>query len=708
MKKNIFFTMVTVLAITLVGGCGSGGGGSTPVSFSATSTGAVVDGIVKHALVVANELDASGNVIRQVGSATTDDNGEYSITIDASYTGGPLDFVLTGDATTTMVCDVLTGCGQRNDSISDPNGNSTVDFGEEMNVNGLKMDAIIGKANAGDTLSVNITPYTTAAAKRARTRAGSSLDAAAVNAANSAISNLLGGLDIIALKPLDLTNPQALAAAGVTKAQITYAVLASAIGKLAFAASGNANTDSLSAGLNKLADSVAGDNINASASGATYSLQEIVNAALAQFPAAGQPDQTGVLTQLQNQITTATAAGGNGLVAVMANANAGDPDITKAKMLVQEIRTWGVSLTNPGGAADTFGTHIDAAGKIVDPLMTTLGNSLYGALDIMMFTYQMNQGIDGTYPYDYSSTGGGKGTVTIANSGGNSTLALNGTVYTETVDNLGITFTTPTTTPLSSLTVGISGKISTPGTSSGGASLSINTGTANVNFDQAYDLSSVLIGVGPGSAAIVSTGFKISATVAQTGVADPVSFSGTIELNDAVHVGTAPNDDFVPTSVKLSGSLSDNADMVQTTINGSLDNPGDFDPANPDSVNLLTGTLSVSVTVQLANLPQAQLTGTANRTGFDSSKGLDLGTLKVILSSGDGQTITANASRDATKEISTTTFKNTAGAQLTLSYANAQADGALTVGTKTVATVTDLGFGISKINYIDGTFETFE
>ena len=706
MKKNIFFTVVTVLAITLVGGCGSGGGGSSPASFSATSTGAVVDGIVKHALVVANELDASGNVIRQVGSATTDDNGEYSITIDASYTGGPLDFVLTGDATTTMVCDVLTGCGNRNDSIPDPSTppNGTVDFGEEMNVNGLKMEAIIGKANAGDTLSVNITPYTTAAAKRARARAGSSLDAAAVNAANSAISNLLGGLDIVALKPLDLTDPQALTAAGVTKAQITYAVLASAIGKLAFAASGNANTDSLSAALNKLADSVAGDNINASGTGTTFSLQEIVNAAMAQFPA-GQFDQTGVLTQLQNQITTATAAGGNGLVAVVANQNAGDPDITKAKMLVREIRTWGVSLTNPGAAADAFGAHIDAAGKIVDPLMSTLGNSLFTALDIMMQVY-LNPSVFPGGQYD--SLGVGSGTVTATTSGGNTTLTLNGTVYNETVKNLSITFTTPTTSLLSSVALDISGKITTPGTGSGGVALSIDSGTANVSFDQQFVLNFTTSPILPGSAHIVSAGLKLGATIAQTDVTDPVSFSGSIELNDAVHVGTAPNDDFVPTSVKLSGSLTDNADMVQTTINGSLDNPGDFDPANPDSINLLTGTLSVSVTVQLANLPQALLTGTANRTGFDSSKGLDLGNLQVILSSQDGETITANASRDATNETSTTTFKDTAGAELKLSYASAVADGVLTVGTKTVAAVTDIGHGISKINYNDGTFETFE
>ena len=646
MKKNILFTAVTVLAIVLVGGCGSGGDSGpttnpsgSPTSFAgATSTGAVVDGIVKHALVVVNELDASGNVVRQVGSATTDDKGQDSITIDASYTGGPLDFVLTGDATTTMVCDVLTGCGQRNDSILDPNGNSTVDFGEEMNVNGLKMEAIIAKATAGDTLSVNITPYTTAAAKRAR--AASSLDAAAVNAANSAISNLLGGLDIVALKPLDLTDPQALVAAGVTKAQITYAVLASAIGKLAFAASGNANTDSLSAALNKLADSVAGDNINASGTGTTFSLQEIVNAAMAQFPA-GQFDQTGVLTQLQNQITTATAAGGNGLVAVVANQNAGDPDITKAKMLVREIRTWGVSLTNPGAAADAFGAHIDAAGKIVDPLMSTLGNSLFTALDIMMQVY-LNPSVFPGGQYD--SLGVGSGTVTATTSGGNTTLTLNGTVYNETVKNLSITFTTPTTSLLSSVALDISGKITTPGTGSGGVALSIDSGTANVSFDQQFVLNFTTSPILPGSAHIVSAGLKLGATIAQTDVTDPVSFSGSIELNDAVHVGTAPNDDFVPTSVKLSGSLSDNADMVQTTINGTLDNPTDFDPANPDSVNLLTGTLSVSVTVQLANLPQAQLTGTVNRTGFDSSKGLDLGNLQVILSSQDGETITANAS----------------------------------------------------------------
>jgi hypothetical protein len=699
MKKNLFFSAGTILAIGLLAGCSSSSDNGAPTSLPTTASGVAIDGIIKHALVAVNELDESGNVIRQVASATTDDNGRYSVTIGANYGGGVLDFVMTGDASTTMVCDVLTGCGQRNDSIPDPNGNTTVDFGEEMNVEGLEMEAIIGKATVGETLSVSITPYTTAAGKRAR--AASSLDAAAANNANSAISNLLGGLDIVNLEPLNLTDPQALAAPGVTREQITYAVLASAIGKLAFDASGNANVDSLKAALDKLATSVSGDAISAAGTSTPFSLQDIVAAAMTQFPA-GQSDQTGVLTQLQNQITTATAAGGNGLVAVVANANAGDPDITKAKMLVREIRTWGVGLTNPGAAADAFGAHLDAAGKIVDPLMTTLGNSLYGALDIMMQVY-LNPS---TFPGgQYNFPGVGSGTVTVANSGGNTTLTLNGTVYTEAVENLSITFTTPTTTLLSKLDVGLSGKISTPGTGSGGVSLSIDSGTLSYTFKPPVDVTNPL--AIPNSS-IATAGFSLTATITQTNVANPVSFTGSIEINDILHVGTAPNDDFIPTSVKLSGNLSDDADMVQATINASVDNPGDYDPLNPDSSNLLTGTLSVSVTVQLANLPQSQLTGTVNRTGFDSSKGLDLGNLQVILSSQDGETITANASRDASNETSTATFKDTAGATLTLSYANAVADGVLTVGMATVATVTDLGHGISKINYNDGTFETFE
>lgn len=82
-----------------------------------------------------------------------------------------------------MVCDVQPDCGTRTDDIVDANGNSTVDFGEELRVADLNMTALLPAASSGATVTTHITPFTHMAATRAR--AASTLNGAAVEEADS-------------------------------------------------------------------------------------------------------------------------------------------------------------------------------------------------------------------------------------------------------------------------------------------------------------------------------------------------------------------------------------------------------------------------------------------------------------------------------------------------------------------------------------------
>jgi hypothetical protein len=171
-------------------------------------TGAASKGVIWKGVVTAEELGSDGAVLRAVATGETDAAGQYSLTLNDTYQGGPVRVRITADADTLMKCDAITSCGSfESGDTNDSNSDGTIDRGEWFAPgSSFRMQALVAKANANDKLSVSITPYTDMAATHAKTLG---LTAENIAVANSKVSNLLGGVDILATKPIDVTNPAA-------------------------------------------------------------------------------------------------------------------------------------------------------------------------------------------------------------------------------------------------------------------------------------------------------------------------------------------------------------------------------------------------------------------------------------------------------------------------------------------------------------------
>ncbi len=187
-KSAATFSM-TMLA-GLLTACGGGGGSAATSSLSSVPlTGIASKGIISGATVTAycGGSKASPQVV--LGTATTDANGNYSITPSAACSL-PVEVVLTPKAGANML-DEATG--------------NTVPLPSTF-----KMSAYI--ANPGATLTTNITPFTDMAASVIN-NSGTSPNATNVGAAiNAVIASALGGDDqLYNAKPM---TPTAAAASG--------------------------------------------------------------------------------------------------------------------------------------------------------------------------------------------------------------------------------------------------------------------------------------------------------------------------------------------------------------------------------------------------------------------------------------------------------------------------------------------------------------
>ncbi|MCG8311958.1 MAG: hypothetical protein MI976_01975 [Pseudomonadales bacterium] len=209
MKKKLLSISIASILATAIGCGGSGGGGGsnnnndddTPASQSSTLSGKASKGIIQSGLVTAFELDSSGTQIRSVGTATTSESGSYTLALEESYEGGPIQLVITATDATTMKCDALDGCG-------------TEAFGTPIALpEGFAMNAIVAPLSAGSTISTQITPLSHMAAARALNNG--TVDADAIADAISETSQIVG-TNIQTTEIVDITDPASLASASET------------------------------------------------------------------------------------------------------------------------------------------------------------------------------------------------------------------------------------------------------------------------------------------------------------------------------------------------------------------------------------------------------------------------------------------------------------------------------------------------------------
>lgn len=226
---SMFKKSALTLAISsslLLAACGGGGGGgnkspqpdpTAPVTQYGVVEGAAVKGMLKKAIVTAHELSSDGVRVRVVGDAVSDANGRYSIALNSSYQGGPIEIEVAATAETTMTCDTLDGC-------------AGTQFGQDVAVPGsFKMSAILAEAAAGGKVEAAVTPWTHMAAARTKTLIAEG--ASAKDAAKKAVSETsqIVGFDIAKTKAADLS---AIQSGTATAEEVKYAAVNAALASI--------------------------------------------------------------------------------------------------------------------------------------------------------------------------------------------------------------------------------------------------------------------------------------------------------------------------------------------------------------------------------------------------------------------------------------------------------------------------------------------
>jgi len=586
-RTRTVFGGLAGVAIVVLAGCGGGGGGSDPAPAPAPASGNISNvtfdgtaakGIINLGNVIADELDASGTVIAQVGSAITGVDGSYSLSVDSNYTGGPVRITISADANTQMKCDVPAGCGTRTDGIADSNDASAIDFGEwyKPGAGNLTMTALVAEAATGDSIGVSITPYTHLAASRAM-EAGS-LSAAGIYNANSEVSNLLGGIDILNTRPLDITN-----SGGGTETEIAYAAFSAAIATLAD--TDGSGAPDIDGALAVLSSSFSGGTIIADDGGTNdsiISLQEIINGALSTLGQAGIGDTSGTIAKLQTDVDD--ASGGN--VDPQPSPTTGGTALARVKAFVSDVRTWGTVIEEETSAkGEAFGTQIDLASTAADLSMElVIGPVLGSAIDAVFMHITGTAATDLSeyevgFPGDPQFTAG-----TIAYSNGVATIT-NGLVDGVTV-NMSVQLPADGLTATSNLTIDITSATLI----SNSSELTINRGTMVISLATPYLIDYEIIDAGSTSAEPDISGASVNLDVMLTQkkdesgamLASSVTFAGTLSTTLAKPVEDDTTGKIIwitPATLTLTGNISDTAgNSLDASFTANISNAGTFEP----------------------------------------------------------------------------------------------------------------------------------
>lgn len=329
LKKINGVAIATTLSLALAA-CGGGGGGGSPSS--ASVSGAAVKGILKNANVDLFKLE-DGTIGAKLAGTTTDASGKYSFS-GVSYSGPAL-IRVSGKPETTMVCDVLPDC----DGVA---------FGEDAPFTSGALEAVT--VVVGGTVSVNVTPLTHLAAKKAEAGGFSS---SAVSLANSHVANLFGITgSLTALPAVDITKPTTL---GAATAEAQKAALLAAALYAAAQAEGQS--------LDQLAHQFVSDNGQFVGSETTETgkidLAEVYDQAksvLAQSAYSG-------LTAITSQINTALASAltqGNTLTTAAPSGTADASNLAKTKAFVSQLRNLGTSFISDQ-SYENFANEVNAA-----------------------------------------------------------------------------------------------------------------------------------------------------------------------------------------------------------------------------------------------------------------------------------------------------------------------------------------------------------
>ena len=621
MRKKLLAIAIT--AALLNTGCGDSSSDDTATPISGVSlSGVAAKGIINGGLVTAYELTITGTVKAEIGSATTAADGSYAITPSSNYTGGPIQIVVTAGPNTLMKCDAssLSNCGTYlagDTNIANGNGDTVIDRGEWFNPGAITMKAMLGKAASGDKININVTPFTHMATERvmAQVTAGATMDASAVETANTEVSVLLG-VDVQRTSPVDVTDPAAVANADPRA--LAYAAMAATLMDVASQdLDGDNQADGMASVLTRLATAfsdgsmIIKDEVNPTGE---FTLKNITDHVTAQYGDMGTTDTSNLTTNLVAKVTAAVEdAVDDPVVTPVANVDG----LVKVKEFVNDFRTWGTVIeAESNGSGQLFSNELDMANAVFGNGSSESGQWLDLTMQVMLSAADagltdLNSITDRTYGSGYTSCAPvgctlvygpavtATGTMSITpNSDSTVTLTLasgtlsyvdsGGTEVQSTISNFSITMPAPTG-ETTTLVAAIKGTVE-------GAydkMVIANGSTATMTLSSPID--SAALYAGTASPAISSVDFALDVAMSNkvipvysapdqfgnttitgsTAATDPVTFAGKLALSN-VGMGTYINEwgqtEPAPsgTGITASGNFSNSTNSFDASVTATV------------------------------------------------------------------------------------------------------------------------------------------
>jgi hypothetical protein len=689
-----------LLSIIATGGGGGGDGG--PAGFSATSEGVASKGIIRHGVVTAEELDNSGTVLRSVGSAETNAEGKYTLTVGGDYAGGPIRLTISGksDGSTKMVCDVDGGCTE---------GGNTVAFGGTLSLGtDFAMYAIVPPVANGDSISAQITPFTHMAMQRVlkQVETGGTVDADSVNNAISEVNQMVG-VNILDVEPVDITNATALA--GASPEAVNYAAFVAGAGKLAMTGGDLKN------GLQQLAQSFEdGELTNSDPINPSELVDAVDHEAMARG-VASNPVLAQVMQTFRSGISGSCDTGCT--YNPQPSDTATQSAVAQARALVGETRTWVTSLQDLQTPWEAFGSDLNAGGAVLDANSETLMNTLVYVFDSMDAAWQSTPPSLGTQQvavYDAAANQLGTVSVTLADNNG-----LDITIAGSNLGGVSVSLTATSNLPATEVVAGNTFSLSNADLSFSG---SVSNAQASMSLDQmafkADFESSVTVDPTTNSSNTDPVFTSMSLAGDLTLQAGGASFAGSATLTFVV-LNSPPSDigSDIPTLAKLSlskivlnGDFAAGGNSLSAELTLTVNNAAAFDTLGmvgyqtPESVNnFANATLSISLDLTLQGYPGTQATVSGNRTAFEG------GDITVTFTHG-GHSVTFVASKadGNTPGDGTLTVTNPDGVKLVLTATEGAVSGTLKVNGAQVGSVQQTTNDLIIARYNDGTFETLQ
>lgn len=373
-KKLIQTSSVVAISSVLLSACGGSGGDKKdkdagkddPVqNTKVTLQGTAMKGIMKEATVQVFSIQNGQPSSTPIKTVSTDDKGAYQF--ESSHSG-PILVKVSGNDNAMMTCDIAEGCDSNND------GTKNIDFGVDYEIPSNFTLEAVSHVEANKTATINVTPLTNLAAKRAKD-VGISVDSIA--SANSQVANVFQVTgDITKIPTIDITKADQVKSAD--KASQKNALMAASL----FAA---AKAEGKS--LNDLADDFVqqgGQLVKKQGDTAAITLEEIYAKAQGLFAKDALKDSS-IKTDIQNAVNEVAKAQPGDKTDSKPSDDVLSSGMKKVQAMVQDLRNIGVS-TQLENKANDFSDQFSIADQLLSDDLTKVSESLGKAVDAIKET----------------------------------------------------------------------------------------------------------------------------------------------------------------------------------------------------------------------------------------------------------------------------------------------------------------------------------